>query len=58
MSVCGSMISLRTLVALICLTALSGCAACLPGQSRLDQDMMANTASAQSVPGSENVATR
>jgi hypothetical protein len=52
------MISPRTLVALICLTALSGCAACLPGQSRLDQDMMANTASAQSVPGSENVATR
>jgi hypothetical protein len=47
MSVCGSMISLRTLVALICLTALTGCAACLPGQSKLDQGMAAKTASAQ-----------
>jgi hypothetical protein len=52
------MISPRTLVALICLTVLSGCAACLPGQSRLDQEMMANTASARSVPGSENVTAR
>jgi hypothetical protein len=52
------MISLRTLIALVCLTALSGCAACLPGQSRLDKGMVANTASAQSVPGSEDVTTR
>jgi len=55
MSVCGSMISSRILVTLVCLTVLSGCAACLPGQSRLDKGMVANTASAQSVPGSENV---
>ena len=56
------MISLRTLIALICLTALSGCSACLPGQSRLDKSMVANTAAAtasgQSVPGSEDVTTR
>jgi hypothetical protein len=51
------MISPRTLIALVCLTALSGCA-CLPGQSRLDKGMVANTASAQSVPGSEDVTTR
>jgi len=47
MSVCGSMISPRTLIALICLTALTGCAACLPGQSKLDQGMTAKTAAAQ-----------
>jgi len=52
------MISLRTLIALACLTALSGCAACLPGQSRLDKGMVAKTASAQLVPGSEDVTTR
>ncbi|MGE3875219.1 MAG: hypothetical protein AB7F74_19875 [Parvibaculaceae bacterium] len=52
------MISPRILIALICLTVLSGCAGCLPGQSRLDKDMAANTASAQAVPGSENVTTR
>jgi hypothetical protein len=47
MSVCGSMISPRTLIVLICLTALTGCAACLPGQSKLDKEMVADTASAQ-----------
>ena len=47
MSVCGSMISPRILIVLICLTALTGCAACLPGQSKLDKGMVANTASAQ-----------
>jgi hypothetical protein len=56
------MIAPRTLVALICLTALSGCSACLPGQSRLDQGMVANTAAAtasgQSVPGSEDATQR
>jgi hypothetical protein len=45
MSVCGSM--LRTLVIILSLTALTGCAACLPGQSKLDKGMVANTASAQ-----------
>jgi hypothetical protein len=45
MSVCGSM--LRTLVIILGLTALTGCAACLPGQSKLDKGMVANTASAQ-----------
>jgi hypothetical protein len=58
MSVCGSMISPRTLIALVCLTVLSGCAACLPGQSRLDKGMVAKTASAQSVSGSEDITTR
>jgi hypothetical protein len=52
------MISLRTFFALVCLTVLSGCANCLPGQSRLDQGMIANTtaatASGQSVPGSSS----
>jgi len=52
------MISPRTLIALVCLTVLSGCAACLPGQNRLDRDMVANTSSAQPVPGSENITTR
>jgi hypothetical protein len=47
MSVSGSMISPRTLIALICLTALTGCAACLAGQSKLDKGMVANTASTQ-----------
>jgi hypothetical protein len=55
MSVCGSMILPRILIAILCLTALSGCAACLPGQSRLDKGMVTNTASAQAVPGSEKV---
>jgi hypothetical protein len=56
------MVSSRILITLVCLTALSGCANCLPGQSRLDKGMVANTsaatASAQSVPGSEDAATR
>jgi hypothetical protein len=52
------MISPRILVALLCLTALSGCSACLPGQSRLDKGMVANTAAAEAVPGSNNVTTR
>lgn len=52
MSVCGSMISPRTLIALVCLTVLSGCSACLPGQSRLDKGMVNQTASAEAVPGS------
>lgn len=52
------MFSPRILIALICLTALSGCAACLPGQSRLDKGMVANTETAKPVPGSENVTTR
>jgi hypothetical protein len=52
------MISSRILVAIICLTALSGCAACLPGQSKLDREMVEQTASAQTVPGSGNVTTR
>jgi hypothetical protein len=51
------MISPRILVALLCLTALSGCAACLPGQSKLDKGMVANTAAAQSVPGAEKTVT-
>lgn len=51
MSVCGSM--LRTFIAIICLTALSGCAACLPGQSKLDQGMVAKTATAKAVPASD-----
>jgi hypothetical protein len=38
------MISLRTFVIVICLTALTGCAACLPGQSRLDKSMTDQTA--------------
>lgn len=42
MSVCGSM--LRTLAIIICLTALTGCAACLPGQSRLDKGMVEESA--------------
>jgi hypothetical protein len=49
------MILPRILIAILCLTALSGCAACLPGQSRLDKGMVTNTASAQAVPGSEKV---
>jgi hypothetical protein len=58
MSGCGSMMPPRILIALVCLTALSGCAACLPGKSRLDKDMVANTGSAQTVPGSEDVTSR
>ena len=42
MSVCGSM--LRILITIICLTALTGCAACLPAQSRLDKGMVEETA--------------
>jgi hypothetical protein len=42
MSVCGSM--LRTLLTILCLTALTGCAACLPGQSRLDKGMVEESA--------------
>ena len=38
MPVCGSM--LRTFITILCLTALTGCAACLPGQSRLDKGMV------------------
>jgi hypothetical protein len=52
MSVCGSMISPRILLAFLCLTVLSGCAACLPGQSRLDKGMVDQTASAEALPGS------
>ncbi len=44
MSVCGRMISLRTLIVIACLTALTGCAGCLPGQSRLDKGMVEQTA--------------
>jgi hypothetical protein len=58
MSVCGSMIAPRILIAIVCLTALAGCSACLPGQSRLDQGMVAKTNSAQIVEGSENVTGR
>jgi hypothetical protein len=42
MSVCGSM--LRTITIIICLAALTGCAACLPGQSRLDKGMVEESA--------------
>ncbi len=45
MPVCVSM--LRTLIAIICLTALTGCAACLPGQSKLDKGMVDETAASQ-----------
>jgi hypothetical protein len=44
------MMSPRILLALLCLTLLSGCAACLPGQSKLDEGMVAKTATAQAVP--------
>jgi hypothetical protein len=54
MSVCGSMIVPRILFAILCLTALSGCAACLPGQSKLDKGMIEQTASAQT----DNITTR
>jgi hypothetical protein len=40
------MISLRTLIVIVCLAALQGCAACLPGQSRLDKGMVNDTAAA------------
>jgi hypothetical protein len=56
MSVCGSM--LRALIAIICLTALTGCTACLPGESKLDQGMVAKTASAEAVPVSDSIASR
>ena len=49
MSVCGSMMCSRILIAIACLTVLSGCAACLPG-SKLDEGMVEKTASAQAVP--------
>jgi hypothetical protein len=58
MSVCGSMFSPRILIAILCLTALSGCAACLPGQSKLDQGMVAKTETAKAVPASESLASR
>lgn len=41
------MISPRTLIAILCLTVLTGCATCLPGQSKLDNGMVAKTATAQ-----------
>jgi hypothetical protein len=52
------MIAPRILIAIVCLTALAGCSACLPGQSRLDQGMVAKTNSAQIVEGSESVTGR
>jgi hypothetical protein len=58
MSVCGSMISPRVPIALLCLTVLSGCAACLPGQSRLDQGMVAKTGTAQPVAAADSLTSR
>ncbi|MGE0242062.1 MAG: hypothetical protein AB7F09_14275 [Parvibaculaceae bacterium] len=58
MSVCGSLVSPRILIALVCLTALSGCAACLPGQSKLDQGMVAKTTAAQAEPAADNLTSR
>jgi uncharacterized protein YceK len=52
------MISPRNLIALICVTVLSGCGACLPGQSKLDQGMVTNTAAAQSVKAADNITSR
>lgn len=52
------MVSPRLLIAILCLTLLAGCSACLPGQSRLDQGMVAKTSSAQAVQDPENVAIR
>lgn len=52
------MIAPRILIVVLCLTALAGCSACLPGQSRLDQGMVSKTNSAQAVAGSENLTSR
>jgi hypothetical protein len=52
------MVASRILFAILCLTALSGCAACLPGQTKLDKGMIEQTASARMLSGPGNVTTR